>query len=88
CNLRIASSDLLEDGLEHLGLLLNKLAQLLEVAVVPQEVEIWECFTTSSTSTRSRTGTSTRASTISCLRSSFEQVDRFTFATGSGSGGG
>lgn len=83
CNLRVASSDLLENGLEHLRLLLNKLAQLLEVAVVPQEVEIWESFTSAGTCTRSCTSTGARTPTVSCLRSGLEQVDRFTFATGS-----
>ncbi len=38
--LRVASAQLLQDRLEHLGLLLDNLAELLELGVVPQEVEV------------------------------------------------
>lgn len=36
----ISSTDLLQDRLEHLGILLNNLSELLELWVVSQEIEI------------------------------------------------
>lgn len=93
CNLGVTSCDLLEDGLKHLGLLLNKLAQLLEMGVAPKKFEIRECFSTCGSSTGTGTGTGSTSTTggsartptfITCLRSGFEQVDRFIFATSSG----
>jgi hypothetical protein len=40
CELWVAGTDLLEDWLEHLRLLLDDLSQLLELWVISQEVEI------------------------------------------------
>merc|ERR1712187_37653 len=48
-DLRVTSSDLLKNGLEHLRLLLNKLAQLLKMRVVTKEIEVRKCFATGTT---------------------------------------
>jgi hypothetical protein len=39
-DLGVACGDLLQDGLEHVRLLLDELAELLEVGVVAQEIEV------------------------------------------------
>ena len=44
--LGVSGAKLLEDGLQHLGLLLDNLPQLLELSVVSEEVEIAEIATT------------------------------------------
>lgn len=70
--LRVAGTELLENGLKHLGLLLNDLAKLLELRVVPQEVQVAKASALSSggggnassstsSGTCSSSGTSTRA---------------------------
>jgi hypothetical protein len=46
--LGVASTQLLQDGLQHLGLLLDNLTQLLELGVVSQEVQVAESLSTSS----------------------------------------
>ena len=57
--LRVASSNLLENGLEHLRLLLNDLAQLLELRVVAQEIKsVGTSGTTSKTGCGSCAGAS------------------------------
>lgn len=38
--LRVSGTELLQDGLEHLGLLLNHLSKLLELSVVTQPVQV------------------------------------------------
>lgn len=43
--LRVAGAKLLEDGLEHLWLLLDNLAELLELGVMSQEVEVTQVTT-------------------------------------------
>lgn len=40
--LRVPRAELLQDGLKHLWLLLHDLAELLELRVVPEEVEVAE----------------------------------------------
>jgi hypothetical protein len=45
CQLWVTSADLLEDRLEHLGLLLHDLAELLELGVVAEEVEVAQSTT-------------------------------------------
>lgn len=91
-NLRVTRSDLLKDGLQHLGLLLDQLTELLEVGVVTEEIQAGKTFTRTRTRTRSSsssTGTSTTSSTpflaagLSCC---LEQVDGFV-ATPSGASG-
>lgn len=69
-----------------MGLLLNKLAELLEVGVAAEELEASEGLTTSSTGTGTGGGTSTTGSATFTTRlgSSFEEV-QWLFATG-GSG--
>lgn len=44
---------MLENWLEHLGVLLDQLAQLLEVGVVPQEVQVRKGFATRTARTAS-----------------------------------
>jgi len=46
--LRVARAELLQDRLQHLGLLLNDLAELLELGVRSEEVEVAETLLTSS----------------------------------------
>lgn len=82
-DLRVTSSDLLKNGLEHLRLLLNKLAQLLKMRVVTKEIEVRKCFATGTT-----TGTRP-ACAITSLGCGFKQVDGLVFARrGSWGGGG
>jgi hypothetical protein len=54
--LRVAGSNLLQDGLEHLRLLLYHLSQLLKLWVVTQKVQTIaaECAASSSSSTGGR----------------------------------
>jgi hypothetical protein len=52
----VASADLLEDRLKHLGLLLDDLSELLELWVISQEVEVTQ--TTSSGSSPSTSSSS------------------------------
>lgn len=59
--LRVASAKLLQDRLEHLGLLLDNLAKLLELGVVSQEVQVAESL--SAGSCGSDGGSSSRSST-------------------------
>ena len=41
----VPGAELLEDGLQHLGLLLDNLAELLELSIVPEEVEVTQVTT-------------------------------------------
>lgn len=77
-NLGVSSGDLLEDGFEHLWLLLDQLTKLLEVGVIPQKFEAREVSTTGSTSS------SASSLLATSLSSSFEQVDRFVVTSGRG----
>lgn len=43
--LGVASAELLQDRLQHLGLLLNNLSELLELSVVSEEVEVAQITT-------------------------------------------
>jgi hypothetical protein len=85
-NLGVASGNLLQDGLEHLGLLLYQLTELLEVRVAAKEIQV--CITTSRTTGTS--GSSTTTTTLTSLGSSLEHVERFvatkTFTDGRGVG--
>jgi hypothetical protein len=60
--LRVASGDLLKNGLKHLWLLLNDLAQLLELRVVAQEIK---GVGTSGTTSKTGCGTCAGASASS-----------------------
>lgn len=80
-NLGVSSGDLLEDGFEHLWLLLDQLTKLLEVGVIPQKFEAREFSTTGSTSS------SASSLLATSLSSSFEQVDRFVVTSGRGAFG-
>lgn len=61
--LRVASSKLLQDRLQHLRLLLDNLAKLLELGVVSQEIQVTESLPASSC--RGNGGSSSRPSTAS-----------------------
>lgn len=78
CDLRVTGRDLLKNGLEHLRLLLNELAQLLEMRVIPEEIEVRKRFTASASTTG--TGTSTF---VTSLGSSFKQIDGLIFGASS-----
>jgi hypothetical protein len=75
-NLGVASGNLLQNGLEHVGLLLHELAKLLEVGVAAEEVQVGKGIvaisggSTASTSTTSTTGTTA----ITSLGSRLEQI--------------
>lgn len=100
--LRVAGTELLEDGLQHLGLLLDDLTELLKLGVISQEIQVAESLTTSSRSSRGGGGTntgtgttsasSTSGATASCLRGKVEQVyvtvvvDTSSGSSGRGSG--
>lgn len=84
----ITCSDLLQDGFEHLRLLLHQLSQLLEMRIVAEEIEIAQCASISSTSTSSCSATCSAA----CLGCCFEQIYwlitcGFRGSCGSGCGG-
>ena len=86
-NLGIPSSDLLQDGLKHVRLLLDQLTELLEVRVAAEELEAAKGFTTSSTCAGTCTcGTSTTGPTTltTGLGSGFEKVERLLTTSGSG----
>jgi hypothetical protein len=80
-NLRVTSCDLLQDGLEHVGLLLDKLSELLEVGVAAQEVQVTQSLTST---------TASAATTLAGLGSGFKHVETTVFTStgkrGSGSG--
>lgn len=87
--LGVTSTELLQDRLEHLGLLLDNLAELLELGIVAEEVEVTKtlasarttcccrsgggCCCTCASTTASATGTD--STTTSLLRGEVEQVD-------------
>lgn len=87
-NLGVASRNLLQNGLEHVGLLLNELAKLLEVRVAAEEVQAGKGIATSSGGSTASTSTA-GTTTITGLGSCLEQVHRLltTRATGSGRNG-
>jgi transcription initiation factor IIE alpha subunit len=77
--LRIAGSELLENWLEHLRLLLNNLAELLELSIVSQKVEVTQIATLSSCccsrcGSRLVPSTSSSATRTSTLSSKIEQI--------------
>ena len=85
-NLWVAGRNLLKDGLEHVGLLLDELSKLLEMGVAAEEVQVCEGLTAASTSGTSRA--STTAYAFTSLGGSFEQVHRLVATRCSlGSGG-
>lgn len=81
-NLGVASGDLLQDRLKHLGLLLYQLTELLEVGVAAKEIQV--------RITTSRTGTSptTTTATLTSLSSSLEHVERLLSSSSTTSSGG
>lgn len=83
CNLWVSGGNLLQNGLEHLWLLLHELAELLEMWVAAQEVQVSESITGSSSGSSSSTTTATAS--LSRLSRSFEQVQRL-LASGSRTG--
>lgn len=84
--LRVARAELLQNGLEHLRLLLHHLAELLELRVIPEEVEVAE--TCGGPGTRGGGGAArlSTASTTALLGSKVEEVD-VALLTASASGG-
>lgn len=74
-NLGVPGGDLLQDGLKHVGLLLNKLSKLLEVGVATEEVKVGESVTTPLRSSSTRASTTT--ATITSLSSGLKKVDGF-----------
>ena len=78
--LRIAGSKLLKDWLEHLRLLLNNLAELLELSIVSQKVEVTQIATLSSSCSsccgcrRLVPSISSSATRTSTLSSKIEQI--------------
>lgn len=60
--LRVASAKLLQDGLEHLWLLLDHLAELLELRVVPEELQVAHASLLSSSRLGDRGGGTTASS--------------------------
>lgn len=89
CQLRVASTELLQDRLQHLRLLLNNLAELLKLCIAAQEIEVTESTLGACTGCSSTTGSTTRA-TSSSGGSEIKQVDRAVViaALGNGLGGG
>jgi hypothetical protein len=97
--LRVARSELLQDRLQHLGLLLDNLAELLELWVVSQEVQVTEslpascCGGHSGSRSRSRSSTTsssnagTTGTTSPLLCGQVEKVHTVITASGSWGGG-
>ena len=83
-DLRVTSRNLLKNRLEHLRLLLDELAQLLEMGVIPKEIEVRKGFTTGSSTSTGRTSTTF----VPGLGSGFKQVDRLLFTVRGGRGRG
>lgn len=73
--LRVASTKLLQNRLQHLWLLLNNLAKLLKLRIAAEKVEVTKTAlcALSSSNTPTRSSTSTRA-TSSLLCSQIEEV--------------
>lgn len=99
--LGVASPELLQNRLQHLRLLLDDLAQLLELGVVAKEVEVAKALSTNGggQAARSRSGSSTGESsstgvTATLLGSEVKEVDVRVIANsgrrsrGGGGGGG
>jgi hypothetical protein len=89
CQLWVTSAYLLEDGLEHLGLLLHDLTKLLELGIVTEEIEVAKsttgCGCCCSCSSRSEEISCSTASTCStsstgCGCCLLEKVDWFLSA--------
>lgn len=74
-DLGVASRNLLQDGLKHVGLLLHKLAELLEVGVVAEEVQVSKIGTTCARSSAGTSSTATTTATLASLGSGLKQVD-------------
>ena len=87
-DLRVTGCDLLQDRLQHLRLLLNKLAELLEVRVISEKVKIREslscpssCFCSCcSSSARARTSSTSRSLLVSGLCGGIKEVYWFITA--------
>lgn len=72
-NLGITGGNLLKNGLKHRGVLLDQLTELLEMRVVAKEFEVWEAFSSRTSSTNSAANTLIpRALSATSLGSSFE----------------
>lgn len=82
--LRVARSELLQDGVQHLGLLLNDLAELLKLRIVAKEVKVTQvaALATESGGSGSSTGScvaagaaaGTSSTTSTLLGSEIEKV--------------
>lgn len=95
--LRVAGAKLLKNRLEHLRLLLDDLAELLELSIVTQEVQVAKATTTLGSSGGSQAGSGAGASSggststtgtaaTPLLSSKIEQVDVIVVATITASG--
>lgn len=77
CKLRVAGAKLLQNRLEHLWLLLNNLAELLELRVMSEKIQVAQICTTlrctRSSSSRATTATSS-ATTPTSLSGKIEEV--------------
>lgn len=93
--LRVARTELLENGLEHLRLLLDDLTQLLELRVVSEELQVSEIAAAStdgsgsssrgrrSSSSGTATATATASATTSLLCCEIEEIDAAVVASSS-----
>lgn len=92
CKLGVASAKLLQNRLEHLRLLLDNLAELLELRVMPEKIQVAQICTTlsctrSSSSRRATTATSS-ATTPTSLSGKIEEVYASIILSALLSGGG
>lgn len=88
--LGVASTELLQNRLEHLGLLLNDLTELLELSIVPKEVEVTESLSSGGTSSCSSASTGARATSataLALLGREIEQIDSAFLVTAGTSAG-
>lgn len=92
--LGVAGTELLQDRLEHLGLLLDNLAKLLELCVVPEELQVAHASLPGGSSRSGSSGGSTAtkrvstAATATLLSGEVEQVHATLVLTTSGGRGG
>lgn len=80
--LGVASAELLQDGLQHLGLLLYNLAELLKLRVGAQEIQVSEISTGGSSGSISAAAAGSTSTTS--LSGEIEQVDASTLLVAAG----
>ena len=62
----VTSSNLLQDGLEHLRILLDDLSQLLELRVISEEIEVAKSCAGGTACTCASSGSSKQVSSSTC----------------------